>query len=102
VGTDEHKRDNMDPFEKLEHQTRAWSVAETAKFLGYSRKTIYRLIRQGKIEGWMQNGNGKIVFCPCKLKKWMEKRFKGNDGLSTPDSDSSLPPRKEDTDNEAA
>jgi len=94
----------MDPFEKLEHQTRAWSVAETAAFLGYSRQTVYRLIREGKIEGWMRNRNGKIVFCPCKLKKWMEKRFKNNNGLSSPDAGSTPPPRKEDTEdnNEAA
>ncbi len=89
----------MNPFEKLEHQNRAWSVAETAAFLGCSRQTIYRMIREGKIEGWMKNRKGKIVFCPCKLKKWMEKSFKDSDGQPNLNDDSPLPPPKEDTEN---
>jgi predicted DNA-binding transcriptional regulator AlpA len=32
---------------------RAWTVDETASFLGYSSKHIYRLIRQGKIQHFL-------------------------------------------------
>jgi excisionase family DNA binding protein len=70
--------DTMNPYEKLEHADRAWTVAETAAFLGYSVKHVYRLIHQGKIEGWRRVERGRIMFCPCKLKEWIEKTFNGN------------------------
>jgi excisionase family DNA binding protein len=70
--------DNMNPYEKLERAERAWTVAETAAFLGYSVKHLYRLIHQGKIEGWRRVEGGHIMFCPFKLKVWMEKSFNGN------------------------
>lgn len=70
--------DTMNPYEKLEHADRAWTVAETAAFLGYSVKHVYRLIHQGKIEGWRRVERGRIMFCPCKLKTWIEKTFNGN------------------------
>jgi len=73
----------MNPYEKLEHADRAWTVAETAAFLGYSVKHVYRLIHQGKIEGWIKVEGGHIMFCPCKLKVWMEKHFNGN-GIGRP------------------
>jgi excisionase family DNA binding protein len=67
----------MNPYEKLEQEERVWSVAETAAFLGYSTKHVYRLIRQHKIEGWIKIEGGHYIFFPCKLKEWMEKRFNG-------------------------
>jgi excisionase family DNA binding protein len=75
--------DTMNPYEKLEHAERAWTVAETAAFLGYSVKHLYRLIHQGKIEGWRRVEGGHIMFCPCKLKVWMENNFNGN-GIHKP------------------
>ncbi|HET9285581.1 MAG TPA: helix-turn-helix domain-containing protein [Candidatus Angelobacter sp.] len=73
----------MNPYEKLEHADRAWTVAETAAFLGYSVKHLYRLIHQGRIEGWRRVEGGRIMFCPCKLKAWLEKTFNGN-GINKP------------------
>ena len=72
------KQTLMNPYEKLERADRAWTVAETAAFLGYSVKHLYRLIHQGKIEGWRRVEGGRIMFCPCKLKAWLEKSFNGN------------------------
>lgn len=65
----------MNPYEKLDHEQRAWSVCEAAAFLGYSPKYVYQLIHEGKIEGWMKVEGGGYRFCPVKLKAWMEKRF---------------------------
>jgi excisionase family DNA binding protein len=65
----------MNPYDKLEHEQRAWSVCEAAAFLGYSSKYVYQLIHEGKIEGWMKVEGGGYKFCPVKLKAWMEKRF---------------------------
>src|SRR5215472_16340948 len=48
------KYKEMNPYEKLDHEESAWNVCKTARFLGYHPKHIYRLIRQGKIEGWMR------------------------------------------------
>jgi excisionase family DNA binding protein len=83
----------MNPYEKLEHEQRAWSVAEAAAFLGYSTKHVYRLIQQNKIEGWIKLEGGHYIFCPSKLKAWMEKRFNGKS--SQPDVDSAEQRRKE-------
>jgi len=69
----------MNPYEKLEHENRAWSVCEAAAFLGYSPKYVYQLIHEGKIEGWMKVEGGGYKFCPIKLKAWMEKRFGASD-----------------------
>ena len=91
----------MNPYEKLEHAERAWSVAETAAFLGYSVKHLYRLIRQNKIEGWIQVEGGHYIFCPCKLKIWMEKRFNGNGKRPRPDGRSLKQSRKEQDDDRA-
>ncbi|HLJ30284.1 MAG TPA: helix-turn-helix domain-containing protein [Candidatus Angelobacter sp.] len=93
----------MNPYQKLEHETRAWDVAETAAFLGYSIKHVYKLIHEGKIEGWMKIEGGDYKFCPAKLKVWMEKRFNGNGngGPPKPDGNSNEPPEGED-DDEAA
>jgi len=66
----------MNPYERLDHANETWDVKQTAAFLGCKPKTIYRLIRQGKIEGWMKV-DGRYKFCPCKLKEWMEKHFNG-------------------------
>ena len=68
----------MNPYDKLEHEHRAWSVCETAAFLGYSSKYVYQLIHEGKIEGWMKLEGGGYRFCPIKLKAWLEKRFEAN------------------------
>lgn len=84
----------MNPYEKLEHEQRAWGVAEAAAFLGYSTKHVYRLIHQNKIEGWIKLEGGRYIFCPCKLKAWMEKRFNGKS--PKPDVNSAEQPRKED------
>jgi excisionase family DNA binding protein len=65
----------MNPYEKLERAEREWTVAETAAFLGYSVKHLYRLIHQGKIEGWRRVEGGHITFCPCRLKRWIEEGF---------------------------
>lgn len=67
----------MNPYEKLDHANETWDVKQTAAFLGCKPKTIYRLIRRGKIEGWMKV-DGQYRFCPCKLKQWMEKNFNRN------------------------
>jgi len=42
----------MNPYDKLDHAERAWTMAETAAFLGYSVRHLYRLVRQNKIDGW--------------------------------------------------
>jgi excisionase family DNA binding protein len=68
----------MRPYEKLDHAEREWTVAETAAFLGYSVKHLYRLIHQGKIEGWRRVEGGHITFCPCRLKIWIEESFNRN------------------------
>lgn len=68
----------MNPYDKLEHEHRAWSVCETAAFLGYSSKYVYQLIHEGKIEGWMKLEGGGYRFCPIKLKAWLEKRLEAN------------------------
>ncbi len=75
--------DSMKPYEKLDRAEREWTVAETADFLGYSVKHLYRLIHQGKIEGWRRVDGGHIMFCPCRLKIWIEQSFNGN-GTSKP------------------
>lgn len=89
------KQTKMNPYEKLEHEKRAWTVEETALFLGYSPKYVYKLIHEGKIEGWMKVEGGDYRFCPAKLKAWMEKKFNGNGKSAKPDQPSDEPPRKE-------
>lgn len=71
---------HMNPYDKLEHEHRAWSVKEAADFLGYSVSHLRRLMREGKMdECWMKaQEDGRPRFCPAKLKIWMEKRSKGN------------------------
>ena len=64
----------MEKYGKLEHEEEAWSVGQVARFLGYSTKYVYELIRDNKIEGWFEV-NGSYRFCPAKLKAWLEKRF---------------------------
>jgi excisionase family DNA binding protein len=66
----------MNPYDKLDQEHRAWSVGETAAFLGYSKKYVYQLIYEGKIEGWMKLKGGTYRFCPIKLKAWLEKQFR--------------------------
>jgi excisionase family DNA binding protein len=68
----------MNPYDKLEQEHRAWSVGETAAFLGYSTKYLYQLIHEGKIEGWMKLEGGGYRFCPIKLRAWLEKQFEGS------------------------
>ena len=92
----------MNPYEKLEQAGRAWTVDETAAFLGYSSKHIYRLIRQGKIEGWMKMPNGRIMFCPCKLKAWMERSFNHRNGNGAGGDGDPSPDARKKNDNEAA
>lgn len=84
----------MNPYEKLEQETRAWTVEETAVFLGYSPKYVYTLIHEGKIEGWMKIENGDYRFCPAKLKAWMEKKFNGNGKRPKPGEESAKHPSK--------
>lgn len=64
---------NMNYYDKLDDDHRAWSVCEAAHFLGYNPKYLYELIREGKIEGWFKV-NGSYRFCPAKLKAWLEKK----------------------------
>jgi excisionase family DNA binding protein len=64
---------NMNYYDKLDDDHRAWSVCEAAHFLGYNTKYLYQLIREGKIEGWFEV-NGSYRFCPAKLKAWLEKK----------------------------
>ena len=90
------KQTNMNPYDKLEHEQRAWSVCEAAAFLGYSVKHVYKLIHQGKIEGWIQVEGGGYKFCPVKLKAWMEKRFNSDGRPSGSDGSSAKKVRKED------
>ena len=92
----------MNPYEKLDHEQEAWDVKQTAAFLGCTPKHVYRLIRQGRIEGWMKV-DGRYRFCPCKLKAWMETHFngKGNGGRPKPKRLLKEPPETEDG-NEAA
>ena len=78
----------MNPYDKLEHEQRSWSVEEVADFLGYCPRYVRRLIRQGKIDGWWKVEGGDYRFCPAKLKVWMEKRFNGNGKPSGPKVDS--------------
>lgn len=91
----------MNPYDKLEHAERAWNVAETAAFLGYSVKHLYRLIHQNKIDGWMKVEGGHIMFCPCKLKIWMEQRFNGSGKRPRPEGSSREQSRKEGENNAA-
>ena len=86
----------MNPYEKLDHANETWDVKQTAAFLGCKPKTIYRLIRRGKIEGWMKV-DGQYRFCPCKLKQWMEKNFNrnGRGGRSKQQQHLQEPPEKE-------
>ena len=88
----------MNPYEKLDHEKRCWSVRETARFLGFNRKYLYKLIHEGKIEGWMKV-DGKIRFCPAKLKIWMETNFNGK---SSKTGGSSPEPSRKENDHEAA
>src|SRR5437763_16306453 len=66
----------MNPYEKLDHEKRCWSVRETARFLGFNRKYLSKLIHEGRNEGRM-TVDGKIRFCPAKLKEWMDTTFNG-------------------------
>jgi excisionase family DNA binding protein len=86
----------MNPYDRLEHEHRAWSVCEVAAFLGYSPKYVYQLIHEGKIEGWIKVEGGGYKFCPAKLKAWMEKRFGGNGKPPGPDDASGNKPGEED------
>ena len=90
--------DSMRPYEKLEHAEREWTVAETAVFLGYSVKHLYRLIHQGKIEGWRRVEGGHIMFCPCRLKIWIEESFNKNGKAKQSSSDKA---RKEESGDKA-
>src|SRR5438874_3179039 len=95
----------MTPYEKLEHQDRAWSVCEAAHFLGYNKKYVYELIRENKIDGWFEL-NGTYRFCPAKLKAWLEKKFRegghpeggsnGSSGTNGSNGSSDGAPGKED------
>jgi excisionase family DNA binding protein len=96
---------NMNYYDKLEDDHRAWSVCEAAHFLGYNKKYVYELIREGKIEGWFEV-NGSYRFCPAKLKAWLEKKL-GNErkepkveGLD--DGPSNKPGQKDDDENRVA
>jgi len=73
----------MNPYDKLDHAKEMWDVKQTAAFLGCKPKHVYRLIRQGKIKGWMKI-DGRYRFCPCKLKAWMEDKFNSNGGRPKP------------------
>jgi excisionase family DNA binding protein len=69
----------MNPIERLEKETRAWSVCEVADFLGYSQNYIYELIHAGKIEGWFMV-SGTYRFCPVELAKWLRKKMDQGSG----------------------
>jgi excisionase family DNA binding protein len=77
---------NMNYYDKLEDDHRAWSVCEAAHFLGYNKKYLYQLIRENKIEGWFEV-NGSYRFCPAKLKAWLEKKT-GTNGAKEPRTES--------------
>jgi len=68
----------MNRLEELENAKRAWSVEETADFLGYSRNYVYELIHAGKIEGWFIGDKGGYRFCPVELAKWLRKKMAAN------------------------
>ena len=65
----------MNRLEQLKNEKRAWSVEETADFLGFSRNYVYELIHAGKIEGWFIGDKGGYRFCPAKLAIWLEKKI---------------------------
>jgi excisionase family DNA binding protein len=65
----------MNRLEQLKNEKRAWSVEETADFLGFSRNYVYELIHAGKIEGWFVGDKGGYRFCPAKLAMWLEKKM---------------------------
>ena len=65
----------MNRLEQLKNEKRAWSVEETADFLGFSRNYVYELIHAGKIEGWFIGDKGGYRFCPAKLVIWLEKKI---------------------------
>jgi hypothetical protein len=85
----------MNPYDKLDHAERAWTMAETAAFLGYSVRHLYRLVRQNKIDGWSRVEGGHIMFCPCKLKVWLERRFNGNGKPPNRSGNAQEEPRKD-------
>jgi hypothetical protein len=84
----------MNPYEKLDHEQEPWDVKKTAAFLGCTPKHIYRLIRQGKIEGWMKI-DGRYRFFPCKLKAWIETNLNHKRGLVKPYQSSTELPENE-------
>lgn len=69
----------MNLIERLKKETRAWSVCEVAKLLGYSQNYVYELIHSGKIKGWFVI-NGSYKFCPCKLAEWLEGKLEERNG----------------------
>ena len=85
----------MNPYDKLDHAERAWTMAETAAFLGYSVRHLYRLVRQNKIDGWSRVEGGHIMFCPCKLKVWLERRFNSNGKRPNRSGNAQEEPRKD-------
>jgi excisionase family DNA binding protein len=84
----------MNPYEKLEHEKRGWSVRKTASFLGFHYKYVYKLIREGKIEGW-HKVDGRIRFCPAELKAWIVKNLNGNGRRRKMADNSETHPRKD-------
>lgn len=71
----------MNRIELLEKETRAWTVAEVADFLGYHPNYVYELIRKNEIGGWFVAKDGAgYRFCPCELAKWLRKKLAEGDG----------------------
>ena len=76
LGDKEVKR--MNRLEQAENEKRAWSVQETADFLGFSRNYVYYLIHAGKIDGWFIADKGGYRFCPAAVVKWVRNKMNGN------------------------
>lgn len=52
------------------------NTREAAQMTGYSRSSLYRLVREGKIPYHRPNGSGRLLFSRTEVQAWMTKCIK--------------------------
>lgn len=56
-------------------QRAAWSVAETARALGISERTVSKLIASGELP--VSRVGRRILICPVTVRSWLAKQRVG-------------------------
>ena len=74
-------------IEMLENSHEALTVKDIARILGDSTQTVYRKVKEGKIEGAFRDGRS-IRFCPAIFVEWLKRKI-AERGKADPRTDTS-------------